>query len=59
MPYKNKCFSVCRGKKIIKCNKNRKCTMIKGKTKKYCRLSKKYKMKLNQEIIRMNILIIF
>jgi hypothetical protein len=47
MSYKNKCFSVCKGKKLIKCNKNRKCVIVKGKTRKYCKLSKKYKMNFN------------
>jgi len=44
MPYKDKCFSSCRGFEKNECNPPR-CKYIIGQTLKYCRLSNKYKMK--------------
>lgn len=39
-----KCVSVCRKKILADCKVNPKCLYINGTTRKYCRLSSKYKM---------------
>ena len=39
-----KCISICKGKPTDECNTNEKCKYINGKTRKYCRLSYRYKM---------------
>jgi len=43
MPTKHK-FSVCKKLSKEKCNENNKCAFTNGKTRKFCRLSPKYKL---------------
>ena len=48
-----KCISICKGKPEDECNTEEKCKYINGKTRKYCRLSYRYKMnKTNCNITR-------
>ena len=42
-----KCVSHCKGRKLSRCLKHKKCSIINGKTRKFCRLSSKYRMHYN------------
>ena len=39
-----RCVSTCQKKSLDNCKSNSKCIYVNGKTRKYCRLSYKYKM---------------
>ena len=47
-----RCFSICRKKELTDCERSRFCQYANGKTRKYCRLSRKYKLDKECNIVK-------